>query len=221
MVVRTLVNKLAGITDTSQFREEWIDRAINSRGEKDFYEYELNYNLEENGEPSVNELKEMAQERIDEIFNHRFDPYHYGEIAEEKNGKLICYREITVPKENLKAFLNAVKQGKKYKPKIYSGIGVYWSWDKDVAEAHWAGKGDAVTLVGLVPLNAIDLEQTAFANMDVSTGEEKEINVKEGAKIEIINVLDGNGNSLFEGKVALVANFKKKVLAKYKILSES
>ena len=68
------------------------------------------------------------------------------------------------------------------------GIGIYWTWDENAAEAHCGhySKGEKqYTLRCEVKASDVDWYDTLFLNMDPSTGEEKEIRLKEGVRVKV------------------------------------
>ena len=75
------------------------------------------------------------------------------------------------------------------KKKDYSGIGVYWSWDREAAEPHWGyDQGEEILLIGEVSEDSINIKQTLLQNMNMSEYEEKEITLLDNAKVKIIGV---------------------------------
>ena len=71
----------------------------------------------------------------------------------------------------------------------YDGLGVFWSWDLNNAEAYWGGKGASVNLQARVALSEIDLESTLLLNLDYELGErETEIRLYEGSVVEIMMI---------------------------------
>lgn len=70
-------------------------------------------------------------------------------------------------------------------------LGVFWSWDKHAAEAHWAGKGDTTfRITGRANPNDVDWPSTLYLN--TSSEEEKEIRLRDNAPVEIVDV-EANG----------------------------
>jgi hypothetical protein len=70
------------------------------------------------------------------------------------------------------------------------GIGVFWSWDEDAAEAHWGNFGPGYQkyiIHAQVQEQDVDWEATVWVNLDPSLGqEEKEIRLKEGTHPQIL-----------------------------------
>ena len=129
--------------------------------------------------------------------------------------KLKIYRKIAL--NNVPEFLDSLNKGKILKD--FEGIGIFWSWEKNSAEAHWGTGNHTVLLEGLVGINDINYKSTALKNLTPQTGEEEaEIEVKAKSAITIIRVhSEKNNQEIWQGKIKLTANFKDRVLARYKV----
>ena len=70
----------------------------------------------------------------------------------------------------------------------HNGVGVYWAWDEDSAEAHWGhGKGKEIVIHAEAPLSSIDIKTTLMLNMNPSLGrDEAELRLKEKAKVFVL-----------------------------------
>jgi 2'-5' RNA ligase/GNAT superfamily N-acetyltransferase len=70
------------------------------------------------------------------------------------------------------------------------GIGIYWAYEEDAAEAHWGSFGDGsseYTIEAQITEDAVDWESTILANLSPATGEdEKEITLNPGAPVKIL-----------------------------------
>lgn len=109
----------------------------------------------------------------------------FFEHAEEDGDKLVIYRCIGVGDPGEFAFMVASGMTD---PK-YTGIGIFWSWDKGRAECHWRAGEQEVLVQGRVALSAIDIERTLSINLEPDLGEmEAEIRLKEGARVEILGI---------------------------------
>lgn len=68
--------------------------------------------------------------------------------------------------------------------------GVYWSWDKKAAQAHWGEFGNGRVkwrISALIPISSIDWVTTLAMNADPALGEdEKEIRIYDDAPVKII-----------------------------------
>jgi hypothetical protein len=68
--------------------------------------------------------------------------------------------------------------------------GIYWSWDKDAAEAHWGNfDGNHVLwmLETILHKDDIDWPRTYLMNVDLQSETEKEITVRVGIGVEVTN----------------------------------
>lgn len=76
-------------------------------------------------------------------------------------------------------------------PKKRLHLGIYWSWDHSVAEAHWANTNNKiyVTINARVKVNYIDWESTLLANGDIHLGDnEREITLHKNTPIKIVGL---------------------------------
>lgn len=115
---------------------------------------------------------------FDEYFERFEFPYDLVDASEFE-----IWRAINV--EDVNQFVESVKGGQ-YGNGKYKGLGPYWSWDEDKAEAHWGGGGQTIVLHGRVSRDAVDWSTTiaaAFQNDD-----EYELNIREGAPIQLIDI---------------------------------
>lgn len=89
----------------------------------------------------------------------------------------------------------------------YSGIGIYWSWDKEAAEPHWGyDQGEEILLIGKITEDSINVEQTLLQNMSLSDWEEKEITLLDNAKVKIIGVEYNDKEYMFNNGVVVKAS---------------
>lgn len=69
------------------------------------------------------------------------------------------------------------------------GVGIWWSWDPKAAEAHWGGNHRrAFLLAGEVAYGDVNWPATFYANL--SSADEREIQVKPGAPVHLLRVRD-------------------------------
>lgn len=138
--------------------------------------------------------EEALQTYVDECWDEFASDF--AQHAKTENGKLLIYRVLTVP--NINKFLTLLKKGEVAEGR--KGIGIYWSWDKSRADAHWGGSHKSwVTLTALVDFKDISLNATARKNLNPVLGEdEAEIEVKKNAKLTIIKVEDNNDQVVWE-----------------------
>lgn len=97
-----------------------------------------------------------------------------------QNGKIILYRAITAPQDWVETG-GLTKQG----------LGVFWSWDAQAAEAHWGeytGDQNEYLLIGAVTPNEVDWVTTIVANGSYAYQDEREVRLKDNATVELIDV---------------------------------
>lgn len=76
-----------------------------------------------------------------------------------------------------------------------SGCGIYWTYEKDLAETHWGYDEDGISYVfnAETTKDNIDWNSTYLANLHPTTGsDEKEITMKLKSKIKLISVSKEN-----------------------------
>ena len=97
-------------------------------------------------------------------------------------------RQVPVPFPVRDLVSHASSQGR-VKVRGDDGTGIWWSWDPKAAEAHWGG-GHArrFLLAGEVAYEDVNWPATFYANL--SSSEEREIQVKPGAPVHVLRVRD-------------------------------
>jgi hypothetical protein len=111
--------------------------------------------------------------------------YHYDEVVQMHDSwswPMKVWRAVTLKSPNgLKT----------------NGIGVYWAYEENGAEAHWGGfgKGERTYILEAeITEAAVDWVSTMYANLSPSLGEdEKEITLKKGAQIKLLRYQDEGG----------------------------
>lgn len=126
-----------------------------------------------------NWLKYEAEYRIDEFIR-----MIGGYLNEDDT--ITIWREMTVSDEWISKL-----------PTSGNRLGMFWSYDKDSAEAHWGGgESKRVLIQTSVKENYIDWNQTINANINLQLGEEeKEITLFKNTPIKI-EALSVNGESI-------------------------
>ena len=77
----------------------------------------------------------------------------------------------------------------RHNPSDKEGVGIWWSWDPQAAEAHWGGThARGFLLAGEVAYDDVNWPATFAANL--TSAEEREIQVKPGAPIRLLRVRD-------------------------------
>lgn len=95
-----------------------------------------------------------------------------------RGGTLPVWREIT-----------AVEG---WKPSDWEHPGIYWSWDKGSAEAHWANGSDqhVYLMSAELPLTDIDWPITLAMNANPDYEGEREIRIKPGVPVRVAGYTD-------------------------------
>jgi len=176
--VEKFINALIGVlNENSLWKDDSTIQYINSE----------RYKTLEEVEPL---LKKIYKEHFDKILSS------FSFVTEAERIKV--YRAISI--DNLDRFLDLAKKGNFSYYGQGSGIGKYWTYKKTMAQPYWGdGKGKTVILTGIVNVDEIDIKQTIMANLDLEWYFEKEITLKEGSPIKIINIeyLENNKKESF------------------------
>jgi len=104
-------------------------------------------------------------------------------LADWDGNEIIIYREITASED----WLSSAEI-------ITAALGVFWSWDKNAAEAHWGSFGSGHVhwlIVSKVPKGRVDWPSTLAKNASFSAEDEKEIEVMEGTPLPLLAVYAG------------------------------
>lgn len=117
------------------------------------------------------------------IFENQFDEYGaYDKILDNltDNGVIKIWRSISFGKgDKVDVYTNASN---------YKGVGVYWSWDEDKAEAYWGERdGDEYILHGLVRPDDINWQNTIYKSA-YHLKNECEIELEESGAVLIYRV---------------------------------
>lgn len=102
-----------------------------------------------------------------------------GDLINYDTNKIKIHRVITVDDNWLE---HLQKQGKR--------LGIYWSWDKDYAEAHWAdtNKKNTALIESEIDEKYVDWERTLKMNAHFSFSEEREISLFKNTPLKITNL---------------------------------
>ena len=102
---------------------------------------------------------EIVYELIDRRFYDFIDDF--DRVATDDGDMLLVYREITV--EDTDEFLFHIANGEPIED--YKGLGIFWAWDENKAEAYWGGGGEGVGIHAMVPIESIDIFTTLVKNI--------------------------------------------------------
>jgi hypothetical protein len=209
-----MILKLLNISDNDLFKEwfEWYESADNIEEYIYFSDStelrELNDDLDQNiisKEKYDKEYEEIFKEFCLNWFEDALSTFdnNFEDKAIVQSDHIILSRAITVP--SISSFIDKIKNGNYIKG--YTGLGVFWSWDHDKAEAHWGNAGIEIEIIAKFHLRNIDLKTSVLKNLCPSLGEdEAEIQVLEGSELELIDI-KRNGISIYntERQLDLVA----------------
>ena len=161
-----------------------------------YYAMEQGHDPYDYPEEEINEdnqdFKDWVRKQVE---NKYFDVEYALHDVINLNNTVDIYRAMTVSENWLE---HLVQQGKH--------LGIYWSYDPNAAEAHWARADNSheVLIHGKVPETSVDWESTFMLNMDIALGEdEKEIRLYDGVPVTILEIsIEGEEQdiSALEGK---------------------
>lgn len=159
--------------------DEIVERVEQSIGSDFFQEYVVHQYARENdlegnavdtqGTEFKSWVKNWIEDRVWDVWgnlSHLFDA----------KSDAILYRVITAPED--------------WRPDSRHP-GIYWSWDKNAAEAHWGEFANGhVTwrMTAAVNMRDVDWPTTFAMNADPSYESEREIRLKDNAPVRMINV---------------------------------
>ena len=157
-VSEIVIDKAAKLARRLSWSEDGALDVFNTLRDAGYVGPEYNVDTPEFTEAFVKWSKDEVEASLDEI-TQLF-----------KNDKLRVWREITAPVD--------------WKPSGHPGL--YWSWEKDAAEAHWGdGEGVKWLLEATVTFDQIDWVETLGRNASTSYNDEKEIRVLASADVKL------------------------------------
>jgi len=137
----------------------------------DFEEYLCDFHSEVgHGDSDFFEPSDEDQDIYDDL-DGKFKKFKSVFNPTFENGKLLLWREIKAAK---------VKT---------THAGTSWTWDKDFAHSPWGSGDNSIILKGLADKDAVDMSGTlacALYDIDGGIAAEREIRLKQGAKIELL-----------------------------------
>ena len=157
--------------------------------EVDFKKYKKNFDKH---------LEEIVKEKARDWFEDRHQEFihDFEKHIEISAQGIIAYRSLSV--SDPETFL--LHASENIFEKDYSGVGIYWSFDKNRAESHWSnGSKHEIVLKAIIPFSAIDQKTTFLLNFDPSTGaDEAEIRVVEGSELIILGTDEEHFDTSFK-----------------------
>jgi hypothetical protein len=136
---------------------------------------------EEESRYSVDEFDDMSPEEQEEIVTSRA----YSDLEGRYYDAVVNHERSTFPRDlyravTLKGGIDGLKT---------QGVGIYWAFDENRADAHWGEFGvgyQKYILRAKVPETVVDWRRTILANIDPSTGDdEAEVTLIPGSRFEL------------------------------------
>lgn len=144
----------------------------------------MEYRIEHGADPYGDEAFDDDADEDDMVWDEFFKKWCEDRLSRAfwniwglfKNDALPVYRVITAP-EN-------------WEPDELRHPGKYWSWSKDAAQAHWGNYDDGAVdwrMSALINFSQINWPVTLYHNADPSYEEEREIQLKDDAPVEVLS----------------------------------
>lgn len=204
MKKQNLFDILMNNKDSEELFEQWYEDQKDSDNfeenvwyhqDDEIEEYRIDNNLEEDSDELNKWIKEELKNKARNWFDDRWDDLVENMWDFDYGNTIRIYRMITV--DNVDLFINNLKQGKYLKR--FKGLGIFWSWDKNKAEAHWSEGSTELLIEADINVQSIDIESSLLKNFNHSLGlEEAEIEVFAQSDIFVSNVTDVKNNISYE-----------------------
>lgn len=170
--------RLIDISDTEIYTKEFIDNYIK---ENDYLltDYIERNDLDEDDTDEILKSYDFRNDIIADINDNYYEFCQDMELYISADDKIKLYRMITTD-EN---WLNHLKKDGKH-------LGIYWSYEENAAQAHWAdvGKHNDALITIEIKQDYIDWIDTIHQNIDNTYKEEKEIRLYKNTKIKILEL---------------------------------
>lgn len=128
----------------------------------------------------------LFMKQLDETFDNLISDMDYAvsdAYDNDESGLIDCWRTVKYTKGDEDDIYSDIT-------KNFGGVGVYWTWDRDKAEAYWAGSaGHSITLIGKVSTNDVDWEETMYKSA-YNLREEREIRIKDQGAVMVTGFHD-------------------------------
>lgn len=164
--------------------EEIVEYGIELNEVSEIWDY-IKDNIEDFlSEIGMKQLREMAEDKFGELSTVFFDEIDSRIIK----GTIPIWRAITFGKGDKKDVYERIIE--------YKGIGEFWAWEEDKAEAHWGEWSDdyqEFIIHGYVKIENVNWENTIIKNV-YYLKEEEEIEVIKGADILIYKLTQVQNN---------------------------
>ena len=125
------------------------------------------------------------------------------------------YRIVTV--DNPDAYIKALRQGDPGQWEDFAdhlkpikGLGIYWTWDKDVAQDYNEPSKEAdILFTAMVAKSSVDWEQTILKNASSLGDEEREITLFRGVPVHLVWVENKNTGKKYKADIELTASLQQ------------
>jgi len=149
---------------------------------------------------AIEDLSEEGLEAWNQFFENQTSDDIYSMVVtitdsiKENDGLIAVWRAITFDKGEYDDVYDAMIKGYK------KGIGEYWSWEENAAEAHWGSGGKLFVMHGHVRPEDVDWEATVLKTI-YNLKEEEEIEIKSDGAIKLVGMsTDKGGTPTSRGK---------------------
>lgn len=189
-----ILDALRGIVQKESFVKEWLNHHLHDDLPIQLGISDAEYEKMSKKKDFLALYNKLMFSKAEHWLDDQWDRFEneWDDKVEVQEGMLVGYRCIAL--NDVRKFMSSLKKGKYLEG--YKGIGKYFSWNEEASECHWGQGSKYITVKALIPKASIDLKRTAWANMDISTGEEDEITLKEGAKVTVLEIMHDGKNLL-------------------------
>lgn len=169
MKFKALVEAKYAIIAETMTRESLLRDFDRARKDENFHESLWDMHTEVgHGETEDWEPMDEDFESVHGDLDKKFEEFKKSFKPKFENGKLVIWRAIVASKINMEH------------------VGTSWSWLKEGAQSYWGKAGKSIVLKAAVSKEDIDLTTTIACGLYGEIDAEKEIRLKDGAKIQLL-----------------------------------
>lgn len=121
--------------------------------------------------------RDFAEDQVSYLCQDMLDAVNTS-INDSEDGLIEVWRAIDVGDGSYDDAYQNIVEG-------YGGLGIYWAWNQDAAEAHWGVDGKPFVLHGMLRPQDVDWKQTVYKNA-YSLRDECEIETNKDAYVQIV-----------------------------------
>lgn len=173
------INKVIKRYENDNIDENQAHREIKNILDKYDWYYKLDDLISDREEFEEKLLNDNKKKLFNECDTEYYEDLESAVWKSEREGdgkRMLIYRAVTLP--------NTINNLEELE---YNGVGVYWTYDFDKAEAYWSAHDREFILTAYADTNSIDWETTVHHSI-YNLKEEKEIKIWDGADLELVGI---------------------------------